>query len=624
LKFALRVHADFQPLRFVRPAPGERITAQSAVFLSAAFPEDWREEEIVQVDFFESGALLGSAQASPYEMIWTNVPPGRHLLQAKAITVEGQELISWTHPVRVRPAHDDWTNAAPLSGRQVQVETSNRGATTGDLELFWRGRHGGPAVFYSWTAPDSGTVFISEQESSLRHAFRIYAQSPSSAMGFLTHNLPVSGGSENITIFTGMGGSNPKSFFAEAGRRYFIAVGGILGEEGDLSFRLWQPPVNDSFLHRMVLRGAELQVEGDNTAATPDLVEPPHPVELEGKSVWFSWTAPASGELEVAISEESLPIAVSVYTGLSFDLRLVAGNLAENPARKAFKFTVAEGETYEISADTFPGSEGAFAFEMKLDAIEWVHPPDFARFAEVAKFPLEIVPPSHAPAVREVRFFGGEQLLGVSEPRPYRISARLDSPGKYFLRAVVVYADGSEQISAPRTVRVAESLAPRRPFLSAGTDRSYAVDVHGNLYAWGAGIPSRRSHPQEIAAPPDAAGWLGAWQTDRSFFGLSENHELHEKFRAAVAKPQGLEGWLALAATDRHMGLGTDHQLYLDFRDPLQTPDGVSGWVSASGRAHFGTLLALSLSGEIYFWEDVSPNVLPKMLPLPELNRRRA
>src|SRR2546423_452429 len=55
------------------------------------------------------------------------------------------------------------------------------------------------------------------------------------------------------------------------------------------------PPANDNFAAATTLQGAAGTITGDSTGATREAGEPAHPASPRGRSVWFNWTAPASG-----------------------------------------------------------------------------------------------------------------------------------------------------------------------------------------------------------------------------------------------------------------------------------------------------------------------------------------
>jgi len=55
------------------------------------------------------------------------------------------------------------------------------------------------------------------------------------------------------------------------------------------------PPANDDFASAQVLSGPTGVAAGSNLDATQEEGEPDHASQAPGHSVWYRWTAPASG-----------------------------------------------------------------------------------------------------------------------------------------------------------------------------------------------------------------------------------------------------------------------------------------------------------------------------------------
>src|SRR5678816_3304944 len=60
-----------------------------------------------------------------------------------------------------------------------------------------------------------------------------------------------------------------------------------------------QQPVNDDFAERTVLSGTNLVISAGNAGATRQPGEPDHANREGGASVWWTWQAPASGEVTI-------------------------------------------------------------------------------------------------------------------------------------------------------------------------------------------------------------------------------------------------------------------------------------------------------------------------------------
>src|SRR5262249_20123354 len=101
---------------------------------------------------------------------------------------------------------------------------------------------------------------------------------------------------------------------------YQIAVDGFEGASGNIQLRLdlgavFPVPINDNFVNRIPLTGSNIATNWSNVGATYEPGEPEPLVTLGGKSVWWSWTAPASGGVTLTASNNLLDTLVCVYTG---------------------------------------------------------------------------------------------------------------------------------------------------------------------------------------------------------------------------------------------------------------------------------------------------------------------
>ena len=66
------------------------------------------------------------------------------------------------------------------------------------------------------------------------------------------------------------------------------------------------PPANDDFANSFTLSGSATNASGTNVNATKQTGEPNHAGNPGGKSVWWSWTAPASGEVALSTNRKQL------------------------------------------------------------------------------------------------------------------------------------------------------------------------------------------------------------------------------------------------------------------------------------------------------------------------------
>ena len=84
----VRVQPNREPrVRLTEPRPGAQFNAPSSILLQAHARD--RDHNLVRVEFYADGALVGTSTAEPYIVNWGPVPAGEHVLLAKAIDVMG-------------------------------------------------------------------------------------------------------------------------------------------------------------------------------------------------------------------------------------------------------------------------------------------------------------------------------------------------------------------------------------------------------------------------------------------------------------------------------------------------------------------------------------------------------
>jgi formylglycine-generating enzyme required for sulfatase activity len=137
-----------------------------------------------------------------------------------------------------------------------------------------------------------------------------------------------------------------------------------------------RPPSNDNFTNRVVIGSAGGAVSGSNVGATKETEEPNHYWQEGGtRSVWWTWTPAASGEVEISTEGSSFDTVVAVYTG-----SLVGGLTQRTSIRNDLGargsswglLNVTAGTVYHIAVDGFRGDSGNISL-----SLVW-HNDDFA------------------------------------------------------------------------------------------------------------------------------------------------------------------------------------------------------------------------------------------------------
>ena len=279
------------------------------------------------------------------------------------------------------PPNDNFANRLVLSGASIITNGCNILATreSGDPLFFDH------SVWYSWTAPSSGTatfsasgagypyvsVYIGSSLSGLTSVPTFYLSSginSFAAVGGTTYQIQVDSYQTadfvlTLNFFAGVyalslssypdeGGTVSVNPSPKANEMYLSgttftlvaapAAGFIFGSwdweglvastnptlkvvmNGATNVYASFIPVNDNFADRITLTGTNAAVYGDAAGATLEQNEPSSGNNY-GATVWYSWTALTPGAVVVSM-KAGYGAAVSVYTGNSIDnLTVVAG-----------------------------------------------------------------------------------------------------------------------------------------------------------------------------------------------------------------------------------------------------------------------------------------------------------
>ncbi len=120
-------------------------------------------------------------------------------------------------------------------------------------------------------------------------------------------------------------------------------------------------PQNDLFANAIVLTNRSGSVSVTNVNATKEIGEPNHAGNAGGKSVWWSFTAPADGVLTLSTSNSTFDTVLAVYTGDRVgSLAFVCANDDAYGGVRWSRVThaVRSNQTYQIAVDGYDGVSG--------------------------------------------------------------------------------------------------------------------------------------------------------------------------------------------------------------------------------------------------------------------------
>ncbi len=276
------------------------------------------------------------------------------------------------------PANDEYGARVVLSGTlPITTTGTNEGAgeESGEHPLEFEFEPAGHSVWYVWEAEATEWVTVSTCGSGFDALLGVYE---GSSLSLLEKVVP-----EKMGARTDCGpGGQQVTFRAVEGTAYEIRVDGNLSPqppaavEGTIALQIatTPTPANDNFSSAQTVTAESLEsgtfyrvdVPGFNWNATKEEGEPAHAGDPGGASVWYSWTALASGSAHVVATSGAFESPLSridnggllgVYTGNSVDALTSVGSLGLYSREVTLE--VSAGTTYEIAVDgRFDGSTG--------------------------------------------------------------------------------------------------------------------------------------------------------------------------------------------------------------------------------------------------------------------------
>lgn len=289
------------------------------------------------------------------------------------------------------PANDKFEDAEDLgSGLPVLVARDNAEAMEEGGESLGAFA-AGHSVWFSWEAAGDGFVTVGTCEASFPTVLAVFTGTELNAL------TPAAGGNADEGPHCPNEGRE-LTFKAIGGTVYTIAVDGnafSLGSppatEGEFTLRVeaTPPPANDDFSNATAVTGETIgdpggeqiyraSVPGYTWGAGKEAEEPDHGGDAGGASVWYAWTAPASGTARITACCGWSPLR-GVYTGDAVNSLLPVPPAPGVPANS--NYFVTAGATYRIAVDGVrdPGSgeaeTGSFELSVFMQLPGFMQPP---------------------------------------------------------------------------------------------------------------------------------------------------------------------------------------------------------------------------------------------------------
>ncbi|WP_426571557.1 M6 family metalloprotease domain-containing protein [Aquihabitans sp. McL0605] len=196
-------------------------------------------------------------------------------------------------------------------------------------------------------------------------------------------------GSEGNTSFTNLTNPNSRRYNGSATSVSVTVPAGACAASKSITVSSPSSyvPVNDAFASPTVLNGTSGRVASSSTQATKEAGEPAHADNPGGASVWYSWTAPASGTLSIDMTNTGFDSTLAVYTGSAVgSLQPIASDDDDSWYTSAlWGVSVTGGTTYRIAVDGFNDTiripQGSLEFTWTFDG--GTSPDPFASWAKL-------------------------------------------------------------------------------------------------------------------------------------------------------------------------------------------------------------------------------------------------
>jgi Lysyl oxidase/Immunoglobulin I-set domain len=283
------------------------------------------------------------------------VDPENHIEESDETNNANRILITYAGAA---PPNNHFVSATFLVGSVVGTTGKNHLGTKEAGEPAHAADPGGKSVWYRWTAPISGLVTISTEGSDFDTLLGIYTGSSVGNLTTIASNDDAGAGISASSV----------TFSAIAGTLYRIALDGKNGAAGSCQLAI-NPATNDLFAASRVISGTSGVVTGSSHGATQEPGEPAH-AGTGGKSVWFAWTAPSSGEASFDTESSAFDTVLAVYSGSSVDsLTLIADDDDSSlGSTSRVVFTAVAGTNYRIALDGRDAAAGIHTLTWNVSA----------------------------------------------------------------------------------------------------------------------------------------------------------------------------------------------------------------------------------------------------------------
>jgi hypothetical protein len=247
----------------------------------------------------------------------------------------------------IAPPNDNFANRIGLAGETANATGSNVRATAELDEPTQSGTIN--SVWWTWTAPTTGTYIFDTEGSGFDTYLYLFT-------GNDFPNLSLVAADDD----SGEGLTSQIIQSVTAGETYQIAVDGYSSATGSINLNIASIVVpNDNFANRIALAGETANATGSNIGATQEVDEPTQSGTIN--SVWWTWTAPSSGNYTFDTEGSDFDTYLNLFTGNDLtNLSLVAADDDSGEGLTSLiTQNVTAGTTYQIAVDGYSSATGS-------------------------------------------------------------------------------------------------------------------------------------------------------------------------------------------------------------------------------------------------------------------------
>lgn len=271
-------------------------------------------------------------------------------------------------------------------------------------------------------------------------------------------------------------------------------------------------PTNDNFSSAIALSGAQGATNGTNIRATKETDEPNHAGNTNTPSVWYSWTAPADGNVSftAAHSRVLFDMVLAIYTGSSVGSLTTVTNRRSARVPVQVTFNATSNAVYRIAIAGFNGASGEFA-------LSWTQPTapmfteqpqgrDVFMGSNVTFTAMAIGVPNPAYQWR----FNGTDIAGAAASSFTTNNVSTNTTGDFTVVATNSSGSATSAVAHLQVYSTQRALLSDLGYLSNGfrsvvsgiTGATYVLEASTNLFNWSAIETNQTTFTNlDVAAP---------------------------------------------------------------------------------------------------------------------------